>query len=135
MLRATAAIANGGTLLQPQIVKKISNSDGTVIKEFGPQVVQSNIVDPSVIQTVQSGMRMAVTEGSAKGLADLPVTSAGKTGTAQFLDNQKTHAWFEAYAPYDNPQIAVIAMVEGGGGGHEIALPIAKDILNYYFTR
>ena len=135
MLRATVAVANGGTLLQPQVVKKISESDGTVVKEFGPRVIRENVVDPSAIKAVQSGMRMAVTEGSARTLLDLPVTSAGKTGTAQFLDNQKTHAWFECFAPYENPKIAVLTMVEGGGGGHEIALPIAKEILQYYFTK
>jgi penicillin-binding protein 2 len=135
MLRATVAVANGGTLLQPQIVKKISRSDGTVVKEFGPQVVRENIVRTDVVKTVQEGMRMAVTQGSARSLLDLPVSSAGKTGTAQFFDNQKTHAWFECYAPYENPQIAVLTMVEGGGGGNEFALPIAKEILNYYFSK
>lgn len=80
-------------------------------------------------------MRMAVTDGSARNMADLPVSVAGKTGTAQFLSNEKTHAWFECYAPYENPQIAVLVLIEGGGGGHEIAAPVAKEILNYYFTR
>jgi cell division protein FtsI/penicillin-binding protein 2 len=80
---------------------------------------------------------MVVTEpsGSAHNLNDLPVSVAGKTGTAQFLNNQKTHAWFECYAPYENPEIAVIVLVDGGGGSFAIATPIAKDILSYYFSR
>jgi penicillin-binding protein 2 len=135
MLRAVATVANGGKLLNPQIVQKIVNQKGTVIKNFGPKVERENFISQSVLKTVQEGMRMAVTEGSARSLNDLPVTVAGKTGTAQFLNNQKTHAWFECYAPYENPQIAVITMIEGGGGGHEIAAPIAKEILNYYFAR
>jgi penicillin-binding protein 2 len=137
MLRATATIANGGKLLEPQFVKKIVGPDGNVIKEFGPRIERENFLRPDVIQTVQKGMRMVVTEptGSAHNLNDLPVTVAGKTGTAQFLNNEKTHAWFECYAPYENPQIAVVVLVDGGGGGFAIASPIAKEILNYYFTR
>lgn len=135
MLRTTATIANGGTLLHPQLVKKISDHDGKVIKEFGPRVERENFISQSIIKTVQEGMRLAVTGGSAQNMQDLPVPVAGKTGTAQFLNNQKTHAWFECYAPYNDSQIAVIVMVEGGGGGREISAPVAHEILQYYFTR
>jgi penicillin-binding protein 2 len=135
MIRVTAAIANGGKLIKPPLVKKKTDNIGNVIKEYGPVVQNSNVASPEVIKTVQEGMRLTVTGGSARNLADLPVSVAGKTGTAQFLDNQKTHAWFECYAPYENPEIAVVVLIEGGGGGREIAAPVAKDILNYYFTR
>lgn len=135
MLRATAVVANGGKLIKPQLVKKISNAEGEVVKEFEPKILRENFVSKSVIETVQRGMRMAVTEGSARALNELSVTSAGKTGTAQFLNNQKTHAWFEAYAPYENPEVAVIVMIEGGGGGNETAVPVAKELLKYYFSR
>jgi len=133
MLRVTAAIANGGKLLNPQLVDQIISPEGMIVKEFGPRVEKDDILPADVIRTVQAGMRMAVTDGSARNLNDLPFSVAGKTGTAQFLNNQKTHAWFEAYAPYENPEIAIIVMVEGGGGGHEIAAPVAKEILQYYF--
>lgn len=133
MLRITATIANGGILLQPQLAQKITDNKGNVIKEFGPRVERENFIDPSIIKTIQSGMRMTVTDGSARNLNDLPVSVAGKTGTAQFYNNEKTHAWFECYAPYENPEIAAIVMIEGGGGGHEIAAPVAKEILSYYF--
>ncbi len=137
MLRVTAAIANKGKLLQPQLVKKIVATDGKVIKEFGPRVESENFIRPDILEIVAKGMRMAITEpsGSAHNLNDLPVTLAGKTGTAQFLNNKKTHAWFECYAPYENPEIAVIVLVDGGGGSFAIATPIAKDILSYYFSR
>jgi penicillin-binding protein 2 len=135
MLRATAVIASGGKLYEPQLVKKIIGPDGAVISEFAPRIERQDFISSDVIKTVAEGMRMAVTEGSARTLSDLPIKSAGKTGTAQFLNNQKTHAWFTCFAPYEDPQIAVIVLVDGGGGGHEIALPVAKEILNYYFTR
>jgi len=136
MLRATAAIANGGKLLQPQLVEKITDPNGKVVQQFGPRVENPQVADPSVIKTVQAGMRMVVTDGSAHSIfPNFPIEVAGKTGTAQFLDNQKTHAWFECYAPYDNPQIAVIVLVEGGGEGFDIAAPVAKNILQYYFSQ
>lgn len=135
MVRAVSAIANGGKLLKPQIVQKITDHDGNLVKEYGPIVQNPQVADPGVIRIVQEGMRMAVTSGSATPMLNLPVSVAGKTGTAQFFDNQKTHAWFECYAPYENPEIAVVVLVEGGGGGYEVAIPIAKNILNYYYTR
>ncbi|MFA6963367.1 MAG: penicillin-binding protein 2 [Patescibacteria group bacterium] len=135
MLRATAAIANGGKLISPQIVNRVVAPDGQVVKTFEPRVENPSVVPADVIKTVQEGMRLTITDGSARNLSDLPFSVAGKTGTAQFLNNQKTHAWFEAYAPYENPEIAILVMVEGGGGGHEIAAPVAKEILQYYFSK
>lgn len=137
MLRATAVIANGGKLLQPQLVNKIVGPDGKVIKEFGPRIERENFIKTDVIQTVAKGMRMAVTEpsGSVHSFNELPVSVAAKTGTAQFLNNAKTHAWIECFAPYEKPEIAVIILADGGGGNYAIASPIAKDIINYYFTR
>lgn len=135
MLRAVAVIANGGKLIEPQFVQKIVDSRGNVIKEYPVTVSNDQVAPKSVIEAVQRGMRKAILEGSARQLQDLPVSVAGKTGTAQFFGNSKTHAWFEAYAPYENPEIAIIVLIEGGGGGNEIAAPVAKKILNYYYTR
>lgn len=134
MVRATAVVANGGKLLQPQLVKRITDSDGNVVKDFSPVIQSNNFLGSDVLKIVAEGMRMTVTEGSARNLNDLPFTVAGKTGTAQFLNNEKTHAWFECYAPYENPEIAVVVLVDGGGGGHEIAAPVAKEIMSYYFA-
>jgi len=135
MVRAVATIANGGKLMEPQFVQKIVDSHGNVIKEYSPAIANGQVAEPSVIEAVQRGMRKTVLEGSARQLQDLPVSVAGKTGTAQFFGNQKTHAWFECYAPYENPEIAIVVLIEGGGAGNEIAAPIAQKILNYYYTR
>ncbi len=135
MVRAVATIANGGKLMEPQFVQKIVDSHGNVVKEYSPAIANGQVAEPSVIEAVQRGMRKTVLEGSARQLQDLPVSVAGKTGTAQFFGNQKTHAWFECYAPYENPEIAIVVLIEGGGAGNEIAAPIAKKILNYYYTR
>lgn len=135
MVRAVSAIANGGKLLIPQLVKNITDADGKVVKTSEPKVQRQGFISAENIQTVQEGMRQTVISGSGSMMRDLPVSSAAKTGTAQFLNNQKTHAWFECYAPYENPQIAVVVIVEGGGGGYEVAEPIAHNILQWYFAQ
>jgi penicillin-binding protein 2 len=133
MVTALGAIANGGTLFEPQIAKELRSSSGELVKTFEPKVTRSNFVSKESIEIVQRGMRMAVTQGSARKLGELPFSSAGKTGTAQFLNNQKTHAWFECYAPYENPEIAIVVLVEGGGAGNEVAVPVAENMLKAYF--
>jgi len=68
-------------------------------------------------------------------LSSLSVEAAAKTGTAQYgPNNSKQHAWFITFAPYNNPEIALAVIVEGGGEGNQVAAPVAKQILEYYFS-
>jgi penicillin-binding protein 2 len=129
-----AAVANGGILFKPQIVNKITDASGNLVKELKPEVIRENFIKPEYLQVVREGLRQAVTAGSSRALADLPFTSAGKTGTAQFGNENKTHAWFTAFAPYENPEIVITVIVEGGGQGNELALPIAKQALQWWFS-
>ena len=129
----TAAIANGGKLFQPQIVDKIIDSQGTIVDEIDPKILREDFVDQENIKWVQKGMRENVISGSGRSLASLPIEVAGKTGTAQYYGNKKTHAWYIAYAPYDDPEIALAIIVEGGGEGHAAAVPVAKEVLGWYF--
>ena len=78
-------------------------------------------------------MRKTVTSGTAQSLKTLPVEVAGKTGTAQFGTEGKTHSWFIAFAPYENPEIAIAVIVPGGGEGNNAALPVVKETLEWYF--
>jgi len=133
MLNAISSIANGGKLLKPRLVKKITNSKEEIVKEYDKEIIRENFIDSENIKVVQEGMRQCVTDGSCRQLQDLPVSSAGKTGTAQTPDGDKTHAWFTAYAPYENPEIAILVLIEHGGGGNETAEPVANSILKYYF--
>lgn len=135
MVKALSAVANGGRLLRPQILKEITDVDGNVVRNYSTEVERDNFISAENISIVQQGMREAVLYGSGRILADLPVSSAAKTGTAQFFNNQKTHAWFECYAPYEDPEIALVVLVEGGGGGYEVASPIAHEILQWHFSR
>jgi len=129
----TAAIANGGKLFQPQIVDKIIDSEGNIIKDFKPKIIRENFIDAENLKWVQKGMRENVVSGSGVSLSSLPIQVAGKTGTAQYYGNQKTHAWYVAYAPYDNPEIAIAVIIEGGGEGHTAAVPVVKEVLKWYF--
>jgi penicillin-binding protein 2 len=130
----TAAIANNGTTYKPQILNRIISQDGKVVLRNQPQVLISNIASLQDIKVVQEGMRLTVTAGTAKPLNSLPITSAGKTGTSQFdgSDPNRTHAWFTAYAPYENPQIVITVLVEAGGEGNAVAEPVVKDALKWW---
>jgi penicillin-binding protein 2 len=130
----TAAIANGGTLYQPHLVSKVMDSNNNVIQEIQPKILASNLVDSADLEIVREGMRQTITAGSARSLNTLPVQVAGKTGTAQWSTTKQPHAWFIGFAPYDKPKVVIAVLVQEGIGGDVIAAPIAKDILNWYFT-
>jgi penicillin-binding protein 2 len=151
VLNATAAVANGGTLYRPQLVREIVDSEGTTVQAFAPDVIRQVPVSAENLELVRQGMRYAVAGagGTARSINVPAVAVAGKTGTAEyFIDRNKdgvpdrdrqgnlpTHAWFTAFAPYNDPEIAVIVFVFGGGEGSATAIPVANDILDYYFSQ
>ncbi len=130
---ATATIGNGGTLWRPRVVGQIHLSDGTT-KTFPPEAIRERVLDPLTIQTIREGMRLTVTEGTAQALKDLPIAVAGKTGTAQFGNDKKTHGWFESFAPFENPTIALVVLVEGQKEEAYIAVPVTNEVFKWYFT-
>ncbi|MCD6289703.1 MAG: penicillin-binding protein 2 [Anaerolineae bacterium] len=141
ILNATAAVANGGYLYRPQLVYRITDAEGRVLREFQPYLIRKLPVDPKNLEIVRRGMYGAVHwPGGTAHRANVPgLEVAGKTGTAEFpgkrdaKGNLPTHAWFTAFAPYQDPQIAVVVFIEGGGEGSEVAAPVAADILKAYF--
>ncbi len=135
MANATASIANGGTLFKPHLVRKITDLGDNLIKEIGSEVLNKDFINSGNISIVREGMREAVVSGSARMLSSLPVAAAGKTGTAEFGTGKEKHAWFSAFAPFDNPQVAMSIIIEGGGEGSTYAVPVANDFLKYYFTK
>ncbi len=128
----TAAVANGGTVYKPHLVTSIEKNDGTEEK-IEPETLSRNFISESNLEVVREGMRQTVTSGTAQPLKDLPVEVAGKTGTAQFGGENKTHGWFTSFAPYDKPQIALAVLVEGGGEGFSTAEPVTKEVYQWYF--
>lgn len=129
-----AAIANDGTLWRPRLAKAVVDEERNVVEEFKPRIIRGGLAARESFKVVREGMRQAVTDGSAKALADLFFTVAGKTGTAQTGVYGKNHGWFVGFAPYENPEIVVAVLVEEGTGGTTDAVPIAKEILYHYFT-
>ena len=146
ILNATAAIANGGLLYRPYLVQEVLDAEGNVVETRQPQVIRDllDTIDPENLALVQMGLEAVVAWGTGRDL-DVPgVPVAGKTGTAEFCDSypscldrdgrvRTSHAWFTAYAPARDPEIAVVVFVYGGGEGSKVALPIAGEILRYYF--
>ena len=130
----TAAIANGGTLYQPRIVNSIKSGDGK-IQNIPPVILNQNFLSKDILNVVREGMRKTVTDGTAQPLKTMSVAVAAKTGTAQFGSEGKTHGWFIAFAPYDNPEIAVAILAEGGGEGYSTGVPVTKDVFDWYFSR
>ncbi|MDP1619755.1 MAG: penicillin-binding protein 2, partial [bacterium] len=130
----TASLANGGTLYSPKIVSQIKKSGGQS-EYINPGIIRKDFIDKSVMQVIREGMRKTVTDGTAQPLKDLSVEVAGKTGTAQFGGEGKTHGWFVSFAPYENPEIALAIIAEGGGEGHSSGVPVAKEVYDYYFNR
>lgn len=129
----TAAVANGGTLYQPRLVKSILNDKNELVSDVAVKIIGKNIVDSNNLRIVREGMRETVTGGSARILQSVPVEVAGKTGTAQWSTKKYPHAWFSGFAPYNDPQIAIAVLVEEGREGSSVATPIAKEILTWYF--
>jgi len=133
---AIGAIANGGTLWKPRVVLKITNRDNDTIREYEPEAIRTNLIDKEKLKVVREGLRGAVVEGSAYLLKDLPIKVAGKTGTAQVTNTfRKTNAWFTGFAPYDDPEIALAIVVEGAGEGSTAAVPIAKEVFEWYYNK
>lgn len=131
-----AAIGNGGKIYRPFIVKKIVSEDGATVKEVNPQLIKDYSGDvASYIKEVQRGMIDAVSKpyGTSYLLSDLPVSVAAKTGTAQVESKAKLDAIFVGYAPSDNPQIAILVLIENAREGSLNAVPVAKDVLGWYY--
>ncbi len=140
----TAAVANDGILYQPQVVVASTDAENRLVKFNHPIVRREIDVDTKNFDVVREGTWMVVNweYGTAKNVALPDVEVAGKTGTAEFFDpeigrdlagNLPSHAWFTAYAPYENPEIVVTVFVYNGGEGSLVAAPIARKILRGYF--
>lgn len=141
----TAAVGNGGKLLQPNVIKKIDSLQDKTVFEHTPKVVGRLPVSPSTLELVRQGLWSVVNrrKGTAHASRLKSIEYSGKTGTAQVVGRKvvegldedqikmmhRDHAWFVAYAPSKNPQIAVAVIIEHGEHGSTAAAPIAKEII------
>ena len=132
MATALSSLVNDGKVIRLYILKEISDAlNQKTIKKSEIKELNSGFVDKRYFKIVKEGMRMAVLNGSAQRLKNFPVEIAGKTGTAQ--TNGAPHSWFISFAPYKDPEIAVVVLVENGGEGSATAIPIAKKVYEAYF--
>jgi len=128
-------IANGGTMFKPQIIKKAISQNGKE-KNFNPEIIKTDLPDKKFLQVAKEGMRETVTEGTARMLKNIPVEVAGKTGTAEFGNKGKTHSWFVSFAPYDNPEILLLILMEGQTADVSTStVPVAKEVYEWYFKQ
>ncbi|PIR47931.1 penicillin-binding protein 2 [Candidatus Uhrbacteria bacterium CG10_big_fil_rev_8_21_14_0_10_50_16] len=129
----TTVFANGGTLFEPQVVDRYE-SQGK-IQDIAPRIINSETASPEAIAIVREGLRQTVTQGSGRRLNGLPIPVAGKTGTAQWHSTKENHAWFTGFAPYDDPELVVTILIEEGGEGSAVAVPLAYDIFDWWFYK
>lgn len=127
----TAAVANGGTVVQPHLAGKLEEpvSHKEVVLNFSKRPVP---VSGENLAIVRQGMKDCVSYGSCQMMKTLPFASGGKTGTAQWSATKENHASFTSFAPYENPRIVVTVLIEEGGEGSVVAEPIARDFLAWW---
>ena len=132
-----AAIANGGTVYEPQVIKGIMSPDGKVVKEVEPKVKSKVGVPKSTIRFLQDSLPGVTTDGSGEipfegfPLGQIPVAS--KTGSAQVTGTKVSTSWFAAYAPADKPRYAIVMMVTQGGTGSKTSGPSVRAIFESIF--
>jgi len=149
MANLMTAVTNGGTFYRPWFVRKVESLDGMLIREYGPEKIRSVAFKEGTLEQVRRALRDVVNSGSGTGTRARSnlVEIAGKTGTAQvaemrggFVKNEqlsyaiRDHAWFVAYAPFEKPEIAVAVLIEHGGHGGSAAAPVAKMVIEKYFS-
>ncbi len=135
MARLAAAVANGGTLLVPQIVERVVDSRGREVQDFVPKVDRRDVVPPAALQFLRRAMLGVVVSEQGTGHQALPesLLVAGKTGTAETPGKKEDHAWFVFYAPWDEPRIAGVVIVERAGHGGSVAAPIVRQLVSHWF--
>ncbi|MBI2880844.1 MAG: penicillin-binding protein 2 [Candidatus Tectomicrobia bacterium] len=144
-----SAVANGGTLYRPLLVRRVEESDGTVSQVFAPEVRGRLPVSPENLAIIRKALRGVVHDPRGTGFrAKIPgIETAGKTGTAQVvrLKHRKDsaeqqagsrlardHAWFVAFAPFEEPLIAVVVLAEHAGVGGSRYAPLARDLIAHH---
>jgi penicillin-binding protein 2 len=145
---ATATLANGGNEMRPHLVREIEQAKSGVVAPVQPEVLSSLPIQLENLQRVQAAMVDVNRPGGTAGraAAGAPYNIAGKTGTAQVIgmkqgekyvesriaERHRDHALFVAYAPAEDPKIAVAVLVENGGHGGSTAAPIARAVFDYH---
>lgn len=134
MALVASTIANGGTMMKPYLIKYVMDPYGDVISTNKPSVLAKPI-KPETAEKVKEMMIDVVKKGTGKASRIAGIEVAGKTGTAEVGKNVPAHSWFIAFAPADNPTIAVSVIVENGETGGGKAAAVAKKIIEEYLKK
>ena len=136
-----SAVANGGTLRNPTLVHQVQDAAGRVVARLPAAPVGQVPVSPENLATVRQGMHDCLQASYGTGFLfrndRFKYEGGCKTGSAQFGGSGTDlplDAWFTFFSPFDNPEIAIVVLVEGGGEGHDTAEPIAVKIADYYYS-
>jgi penicillin-binding protein 2 len=147
LAQALATLVNGGTTYRPRVVSHIDNVRTGERRYLEPEVVSKVPLKREHVEFVKRAMAGVNKEGTgARAFAKAEYTSGGKTGTAQVVaikqgekydeakvaERHRDHSWFIAFAPVEDPKIALAIIVENGGFGARAAAPIARQMLDYY---
>ena len=134
-------------MYKPRVVKEVLVAPGSTLEKTSEttrtvpsEIVKQDFVGHENLEVIRDGMRQSVKWGSSVLMNQLPVTSAVKTGTAQTGrkdadGNDLLYSWVTVFAPYENPEIVMTLMVEEGKEGSLVVLPVAKEVLEWYFSR
>jgi penicillin-binding protein 2 len=143
MAIANAAIANGGKVVKPHLLKSVQG-EKSLVRAAPVNILKGDFISAENLRLVQLGMENVVSQGTAccSMKSEVPVQVAGKTGTAETSSEgfdgknprTKPHAWFTSYAPAQNPRIASVIMIENSGEGSQFAAPATKEVLKWYFN-
>ena len=134
MAMVAAGIGNGGVVMKPHLVKRTLAPDLSTLSVTEPSEL-GRAVDAQVAAQLTRMMESVVTSGTGTAAQIPGVSVAGKTGTAENVPGQPTHAWFIAFAPAQNPRVAIAVIVEHGGTGGVAAAPIARQVMQAVLGR
>ena len=134
MALIVSAIQNDGVLMNPYLVDRVENSDGSEVERYEPSSY-GRLMTEKEAKVLRGMMKSVVKEGTASALISDRYTAAGKTGSAEFGTNKgDSHAWFVGYATAKgHSPIAIAVVVEGAGNGSTVGVPIAKSVFDTYF--
>jgi peptidoglycan glycosyltransferase len=128
-----ATVANGGILMKPYLIDHIETSDGTSVST-NSSTEYKTLMTTAEADLLTDYMQEVVENGTGSKLSGMEVSVAGKTGTAEYDKEKKAHAWFVGFAPVKDPKIVISVVVESAGTGSKFAVPIAKKIIEAYYS-
>lgn len=133
MAMITAAIANDGVLMKPYLVDHVENNSGDLVLAYDREAY-GMLMEQDEAKLLQELMDAVVKEGTAKSMKNKQYEVAGKTGTADYRDEDgDPHSWFVGYSGGDNPELAIAVIVESSGSGGKVAVPAAKEVFDAYY--